>query len=44
MCTFLQTYHVKQEAWFGGDKLNGLKCRRLMDQNEVIINNIRYMY
>ena len=34
-------YHIKREAWFGGAKLNGVNCRRLIDQHEVIINNIR---
>ena len=33
-------YHIKQEAWFDGAKVNGVNCRRLMDQNVVIINNI----
>ena len=33
-------YHIKQEAWFDGAKVNGVNCRRLMDQREVIINNI----
>ena len=34
-------YHIKWEAWFGGDKLNGVNCRSLMDKNEEIINKIR---
>ena len=34
-------YHIKREAWFGGAKLNGVNCRRLMDQHKVIINIIR---
>ena len=34
-------YHIKQEAWFGRAELNGVNCRRLIDQHEVIINNIR---
>ena len=37
-------YHIKQEAWFGGTKLNGVNCRRLMDEHEVIINNIRDIF
>ena len=37
----LQTYHIKREAWFGGAKLNGVNCRRLMDESEEIINSIR---
>ena len=27
-------------TWVGGTKLNGVNCRRLMDQHEIIINNI----
>ena len=34
-------YHIKRESWFGGTKLNGVNCRRLMDQYKVIINIIR---
>ena len=34
-------YHIKREAWFGGSKLNGVNCRRLMDKNEEIIDSIR---
>ena len=34
-------YHIKREAWFGGAKLNGVNCRRLIDQHKVIINNTR---
>ena len=37
----LQMYHIKREVWFGGVKLNGVNCRRLMDKNEKIINSIR---
>ena len=44
MCTLLQTYHIKREAWFGGAKLNGVNCRRLIDQNGVIINNIQDIF
>ena len=33
-------YYIKREAWFSGAKLNGVNCRRLMDQNEEIINRI----
>ena len=37
-------YYIKREAWFSSAKLNGINCRRLMDQNEVIINNIRNIF
>ena len=37
-------YHIKQEAWFGGAKLDGVNCRRLMDKNEYIINSIRDIF
>ena len=37
-------YHIKREAWFGGAKLNGINCRRLMDKNEDIINSIRDVF
>ena len=37
-------YHIKREAWFGGAKLNGVNCRRLMDKNEDIINSIRDIF
>ena len=37
-------YHFKREAWFGGVKLNGVNCRRLMDKNEEIINRIRDIF
>ena len=30
VCALLQTYHIKLEAWFGGAKLNGVNCKRLM--------------
>ena len=40
----LQSFHIKREAWFGCVKLNGVNCRRLIDQNEVIINNIRDIF
>ena len=40
----LQIYHIKREAWFGGAKLNGANCRRLMDKNEDIINSIRDIF
>ena len=33
LCSLLQMYHIKREAWFGGAKLNGVNCRRLMDKN-----------
>ena len=44
ICTLLQMYHIKREAWFGGAKLNGVNCRSLMDKNEEIINNIRDIF
>ena len=44
ICTLLQTYHIKREAWFGGAKLKGVNCRRLMWKNEEIINSIRDMF
>ena len=37
-------YLIKREAWFGGSKLNGVNCRRLMDKNEEIINSIRDIF
>ena len=37
-------YHIKRKAWFGGAKLNWVNCKRLMDQDEVIINNIREIF
>ena len=37
-------YHIKWEAWFGGSKLNGVNCRKLMDKNKVIINKIRDIF
>ena len=37
-------YHIKREAWFSGAKLNGVNCRRLMDKNEEIKNNIRDIF
>ena len=40
ICSLLQRYHIKREAWFGGAKLNGMNCRRLMDKNKDIINSI----
>ena len=40
-CTLLHMYHIKTDAWFGGAKLNGVNCRRLMEKNEEIINSIR---
>ena len=40
-CTLLHMYHIKIDAWFGGAKLNGVNCRRLMEKNEEIINSIR---
>ena len=40
ICSLLQMYHIKREAWFGGAKLNCVNCRRLMDKNEEIINRI----
>ena len=39
-----QVYHIKREVWFVGFKLNGVNCRRLMDQNEEIINRIRDIF
>ena len=44
ICTLLQIYHIKREAWFGGDKLNEVNYRRFMDQYKVIINNIRDIF
>ena len=44
ICSLLQMYHIKREAWFGGAKLNGVSCRRLMDKNEEIINSIRDIF
>ena len=44
ICSLLQMYHIKREAWFGGAKLNGVNCRRLMDKNEEIINKIRDIF
>ena len=40
MYSLLKTYHIKREAWFGDAKLNGVNCRRLIDQNEKTINDI----
>ena len=37
-------YHIKRESWFGGAKLNGVNCRRLMNKNEEIINKIRDIF
>ena len=37
-------YHIKREAQFGDAKLNEVNCRKLVDQNEVIINNIREIF
>ena len=36
--------HIKQETWIGGVKLIGVNYRRLIDQNKVIINNIRDIF
>ena len=36
ICLLLQTYHIKREAWFGGTKLNGVNCRRLMKKMEKL--------
>ena len=44
ICSLLQMYHIKREVWFGGAKLNGANCRRLMDKNEDIINRIRDIF
>ena len=44
ICTLLQIYYIKREAWFGGAKLNEVNCRRLMDQLKVIINNIQDIF
>ena len=44
ICALLQMYHIKREAWFGGAKLNGVNCRRLMIKNEEIINKIRDIF
>ena len=43
-CSLLQMYRIKREVWFGGAKLNGVNCRRLMDKNEEIINRIRDIF
>ena len=40
----LQRYHIKLEAWFGGVKLNGVNCRRLMEKNEEIISRIKDIF
>ena len=37
-------YHVKREAWFGGDKLKGVNYRILINKNEEIIYNIRDIF
>ena len=37
-------YHIKREVWFGGAKLNGVNCRRLMNKNEEIIISIRNIF
>ena len=37
-------YHIKREVWFGGAKLNGVNCRRLMDKNKKIIYKIRDIF
>ena len=42
--TLFQTYNIKREAWFGDAKLNGVNCKQLIDQNEVIRNNIREIF
>ena len=44
ICSLIQMYHIKREAWFNGAKLNGVYCRRLMDKNEEIINSIRDIF
>ena len=44
ICSLLHTYNIKREAWFGGTKLNGVNCRRLMEKNEEIINSIRDIF
>ena len=44
ICTLLHMYHIKTDAWFGGAKLNGISCRRLMEKNEEIINSIREIF
>ena len=44
ICSLLQMYYIKREAWFGGAKLNGVNCRRLMDKNEEIISNKRDIF
>ena len=44
ICSLLQMYHVKREAWIGGAKLNGINCRILMDKNEEVINKIRDIF
>ena len=41
ICSLLHTYNIKREAWFGGTKLNGVNCRRLMDKNEDIVSSIK---
>ena len=44
ICSLLQIYYIKCGAWFGGAKLNSWICRRLMDKNEEMINNIRDIF
>ena len=44
ICLLLQMYRIEREVWFGGAKLNGVNCRRLMDKNKVIINRIRDIF
>ena len=44
ICALLQMYHIKRGAWFGGAKLNGFNCRRLMGSYKVIINDINGIF
>ena len=44
ICSLLQMYHIKREAWFGGATLNGVNCRRVVDTNEEIMNKIRDIF
>ena len=44
ICSLLHTYNIKREAWFGGAKLNGVNCRRLMDKNEDIVSSIKDIF
>ena len=37
-------YYIKRKSWFGGTDLNGIICRRMMDKNKEIKNNIRDIF